>query len=122
MTDICVGATFILPMPISVNGAYANGGNKRGRHKTARANTWIAEAGRALARQHVPTLTPPYHVTYSFGRPDKRRRDAFNYEKLLSDFLVAQDVLTDDCEIERGTVEWSTDVEPGMVKVEVRTA
>ena len=115
-------ATFTLPFPISVNKAYANGGNRRGRHTTKRTTDWKIEAAKALVAQAVPMIEPPYHVHYQFGRPDNRRRDVFNYEKVLSDLLKKQDVITDDRMIMRGIVEWCPQQEAGTVKVTVRTA
>ena len=112
---------FVLPMPPSVNAAYANGGNKRGRHKTKRAIAWTGTAGAQMNAQCVPEMPPPYRIDYAFGRPDRRRRDAFNYEKLLSDFLKDQFVITDDCEIEIGTVRWADDVAPGTVRITVES-
>jgi Holliday junction resolvase RusA-like endonuclease len=59
-------------------------------------------------------LTGPVHVTYSFTPADSRRRDVFNYEKAVSDFLVKHAIIADDSDIRRGTVEWA-EGQPGVI-------
>lgn len=113
-------ATFTLPMPPSVNRIWRN---SRGRtHRSAEYVAWITEAGLKLNAQCVPSVEPPYSVEYAFGRKDRRRSDLINREKALSDLLQSCGVITDDCQINRALLYWSDDVEPGMVRVKVRTA
>lgn len=64
----------------------------------------------------APKIEPPYKVEYLFGRPDKTRRDVFNFEKALSDLLETHGIITDDCHILWGCVAWSADVSPGRVQ------
>ena len=54
---------------------------------------------------------------YSLCPPDRRRRDVFNYEKAISDFLVYQGVISDDSLIHKGTVQW---VEGPAVTIQIR--
>lgn len=112
--------TFTLPMPPSVNALYKN--VSRGRAKTSRYLSWIAEAGIELNRQHVPTLTPPYRVDYAIGKPTtNRKRDVANLEKALSDLLVSMDVIEDDSFIEDNRQRWCADVPAGMVHCTVES-
>lgn len=95
-----------LPFPPSVNNLYVNG--KRGRFTSERYVHWQAEALAMFLQQpaRLDRHTHPVSVVYTFGQPDKRRRDVFNLEKAVSDFLVKQGVLADDSLIHRGTVQW----------------
>lgn len=111
-----------LPMPVSINAAYANGGSTRGRIKTKAAYAWIKEAEGDLMRQKRPQMKPPYLVVYSLGKPIiNRRRDCFNYEKLLSDFLVKNGIIEDDCLIEDGRIHWDKSVSPGQVRISIKS-
>lgn len=94
-----------LPMPISVNAAYANGGNKRGRHKTAAYRSWEALASLGIKDSHRVGYGP-YSLHIALRRPDKRRRDLGNIEKVVSDLLVSHGVVKDDCLAERITLQW----------------
>lgn len=96
-----------LPFPPSVNSAYANGGNKRGRHKTAQYVDWIKEASTAVKASHRQGLDN-YSPAICLQRPDKRQRDLGNYEKAVSDFLVMHGVVKDDHLCERLTMTWGT--------------
>lgn len=98
-----------LPFPPSVNSAYANGGNKRGRHKTAAYLAWIQEAStqvKAGMRQNLGH----YSLHICLERPDKRHRDLGNYEKCVSDFLVMHGVVRDDHLCERLTMTWGSEL------------
>ncbi len=98
-----------LPFPPSVNTAYANGGNKRGRHKTAQYVDWIKEASTAVKGSHRQGLGP-YSLAICLQRPDKRQRDLGNYEKAVSDFLVMHGIVKDDHLCERLTMTWGTEL------------
>lgn len=112
-----------LSSPPSINRAYANGGKARGRIKTKEAYDWIDIASSELAIQKRWTIEPPYEVVYSYRKKGNYRADAFNFEKLLSDFLVKCNIMKDDCLIDRGTVEWSKDesLKPGTCKIIIRS-
>lgn len=105
-----------LPFPPSVNNLYVNG--NRGRFTSERYELWRVEALAMFLQQpaRLHRHTQPVAVVYTFGQPDKRRRDVFNLEKAVSDFLVKHGVLADDSLIHRGTVQWGE--EPG-VRIEV---
>lgn len=116
-TDLVV----FLPYPPTANNLFPTGKSGK-RFVSAEYRAWKQHAGIALNPQLAGTalpLPPPYQVVYEFRRPDRRRRDAFNGEKALSDLLVAHGVITDDCLIEEGTVRWVTDV-PWEVRATVR--
>jgi Holliday junction resolvase RusA-like endonuclease len=104
-----------LPFPPSVNGLYDGGKNSVRRFTSDIYKAWQADAYEALLQQSARTSrhNHPVEVTYTFGRPDKRRRDVFNLEKAVSDFLVKHRILSDDALIERGTVQWG--IESGVV-------
>ena len=95
----------VLPMPPSVNSAYANGGNKRGRHKTPAYVAWERLAGVGIKDSHRLALGS-YSLSICLRRPDKRGRDLGNYEKVVSDLLVAHGVVKDDSLCERLTMQW----------------
>ena len=47
---------------------------------------------------------------FSFGRPNKMRRDVANFGRAVTDQLVKAGVIEDDCLIEQMTLQWSADV------------
>ena len=98
-----------LPMPPSVNAAYANGGNKRGRHKTPTYTAWEALAGSCVKDSHRAGYGP-YSLSICLRRPDKRRRDLGNFEKVVSDLLVAHGVVKDDSLCERLSMQWDANL------------
>ena len=101
-------ACIMLPYPPTVNTMFP--GRAR-RHKSAQYTVWIAEAEQALQHQKpLPRFEGPIEVRYSYGRPDKRQRDVFNLEKATSDFLKHAGIILDDSLIERGTVQWDSEV------------
>ncbi|MNK73051.1 endodeoxyribonuclease RUS [compost metagenome] len=101
--------TLHLPFPISVNAAYANGGHKRGRHKTARYNAWIAEASLHVRDRHRQNIGA-YQLAISLEAPDRRTRDLANHEKVLSDFLVMHGVIQDDSKCQQLVMTWGKDL------------
>ena len=97
----------VLPFPPSVNSLY-DGGKRAARRFTSDSyRAWQADAYEALLKQpdHSSRHALPVQGTYTFSRPDNRRRDVFNLEKAVSDFLVKHGILADDTLIERGTVQ-----------------
>lgn len=93
-----------LPFPPSVNSAYGN--NKHGRHKTAAYKAWEALAGARIKDSHRKGYGP-YCLSICLRRPDDRRsRDLGNFEKVVSDLLVAHGVVRDDSFCERLTMTW----------------
>lgn len=103
-----------LPYPPSVNAAYANGGHKRGRHKTAEYRAWEQLAGVCIKDNHRLGLGP-YSLSIALKRPDKRRRDLGNIEKVVSDLLVAHGVVKDDCLAERILLTWDAGLKADCV-------
>lgn len=95
-----------LPFPPSVNAAYANGGNKRGRHKTAKYIDWIKLASTKVKEGHRQGLGP-YSIQIALESPDKRHRDLGNFEKAVSDFLVMHSIVKDDSYCRRLTMYWA---------------
>lgn len=107
----------MLPIPPSVNALYPG---KVRRYKSDAYKAWLKEAWAALLpeKSKIRKMTTPCSVTYRIGLfSDKRRRDLCNREKALSDFLVAEGVLEDDCLIHRLVMEWADDVPEGLVEV-----
>lgn len=110
--------TFTLPYPPSVNALYRNV-PKVGRVKTGATKAFNFQAALALAGQRANGLKGRVNVTYQVGRfPDNRRRDVANYEKALSDALVANGIIEDDSLIERLTIGWADGVHGVLVTVE----
>ena len=99
-----------LPFPPSVNSLYSTNWLTKKRFKSERYETWISNAITHLQLTHFHYVRGKVKATYEFGRPDNRRRDVANYEKAVSDFLVAAAVLNDDSQIEEITLKWA-DVE-----------
>jgi crossover junction endodeoxyribonuclease RusA len=94
-----------LPFPNSVNNLYVNGTGKRGRYKSAAYKAWQEAAGLSVKDSHRQNIRV-YSLAICLKRPDKRRRDLGNYEKAISDLLVAHGVIADDSGCERLTMQW----------------
>jgi Holliday junction resolvase RusA-like endonuclease len=54
-------------------------------------------------------VTSAYKLTILAVRPDKRRRDLGNLEKAVSDILVSQNIIEDDCLCEWMEIRWVED-------------
>ena len=108
-------ACVVLPFPPTANNLFSG---KARRFRSRAYKEWLAEADLAWLRQSVTPIHGPVTVTISLGRPDRRRRDCFNYEKAPIDFLVARGVIDDDSLIERGVIQWSDSVTGCMVEIE----
>ena len=109
--------TLNLPFPPSVNSAYANGGNGRGRHKTDAYKAWEKLASVSVKDSHRINLSGPYSLYVAYRAPDNRIRDLGNYEKCVSDFLVAQGIIKDDNNSRRIVLEWDNSIESGCVVI-----
>lgn len=108
-----------LPFPPSVNSAYANGGNKRGRHKTPAYLAWEKLAGTRVKDSHRQGLKA-YTLAICLRRPDLRRsRDLGNYEKCVSDLLVSHGIVADDSGCERLTMAWDSGISEECVVIVV---
>jgi crossover junction endodeoxyribonuclease RusA len=88
-----------------VNSAYANGGNKRGRHKTPAYLAWEKFASTFVKESHRQGMGE-YSLSICLQRPDKRQRDLGNYEKVVSDFLVMHGIVKDDSLCQRLIMTW----------------
>ena len=117
-----------LPMPPSVNALYGN--NRFGRHKTVKAKSWTSKALIALRSQKEFTISGDNWlvVDYTFYFPlylkskskntNKRKKDVFNYEKALSDFLADKIAGFKDENIKIGRVE-KIDSNRNVVEIEI---
>jgi crossover junction endodeoxyribonuclease RusA len=97
------------PFPPSVNNLFVN--VKRGRVKSASYKAWEQLAGLAVKDSHRQRIGA-YSIAICLKRPDRRVRDLGNYEKAISDALVAHGVIADDSGCERLTMQW----DHGMVE------
>lgn len=81
----------VLPMPPSVNALYG-GGSKQQRFKSKAYKQWLLI---------VPCLKPinlsGVYIDYQFYFGSNRKADCQNYIKAVTDYLVAQGVIEDDC-------------------------
>jgi crossover junction endodeoxyribonuclease RusA len=111
--------TLTLPFPISVNAMFADG--KIRRHKSQRYCDWLLEAGYALNRQKPDPIKGQFKITYELQEGhDKRERDAFNFEKGISDLLVAHGIIEGDSGkyLRDGRVTWNSEVEGVRITIE----
>lgn len=79
-----------LPFPPSVNALYGGGSGQR-RFPSKAYKAWLAKAPELPDR-----MIGEVDLEYRFWFPDRRNRDAENYVKAVSDYLVAQGVIADD--------------------------
>lgn len=87
--------SFILPFPPSVNTKYKMSKGRRSKGDAVIA--WEVRAKNALNIQNVQRVVGRVILEYALDTPDNRGRDAANYEKYVTDFLVHQNILQDDC-------------------------
>ena len=100
--------SFILPMPPSSNGLFANGKNG-GRFKTQRYCDWINAAGVEILRQRPQKFVGPVTLLYEVQRPKGRRFDLGNREKALTDLLVSHRIIQadDDTIVQEIRLKWA---------------
>lgn len=79
--------------------------SRGGRVKSAKYRAWEKEAD-AAKPSGIVKLRGDVVAVYTFGRPDKRRRDVANLEKATSDTLTRWGVLEDDSQIVDIRLRW----------------
>jgi crossover junction endodeoxyribonuclease RusA len=114
MNYVCL----FLPYPPTVNNLFVNSKKAGGRFPSKAYKAWQEEAAVTLGKQDVKPIHGPVSLTFTFGRPDKRRRDVFNLVKAPEDFLVKHGIIEDDSLVERGTVQWSPHVFGVRIEIE----
>ncbi len=80
----------ILPFPPSVNSMFGGGSNQK-RFPSKKYKEWLLACPRL-----EPRGLSGVSLLYQYWFPDNRERDAENYIKATSDFLVKQGVLKND--------------------------
>lgn len=130
-----------LPMPISVNEAFANvrkkaevepaflvaslrqelrkKKNNRGRVKTESYRAWESKAQACLWEQKRKQVKGKVTVVFHISPPSNHIRDAANYEKVLGDFLVNMGIIEDDSKITSNTQRWLPNSKEGYVICEI---
>jgi crossover junction endodeoxyribonuclease RusA len=110
---------FTISPPPSTNALYNTvilpGGKKTKRVKSKAYKDWLSAAGWELKTARVKPLLGPISVVYIC--PRNARRDLGNYEKPLSDLLVANGIISDDRHIREIWLAWSDDWD--MVRVTI---
>jgi Holliday junction resolvase RusA-like endonuclease len=105
-------SSFILPMPPSVNGLWANGKHGK-RYRTQIYDSWIYEAGAEIMRQRPKKHVGPVVLSYEVQEPaGKRKYDLGNREKAVTDLLVSHQIIqADDNTIVREIkLKWAPDI------------
>jgi Holliday junction resolvase RusA-like endonuclease len=105
-------SSFILPMPPSVNGLWANGKHGK-RYRTQVYDSWIYEAGAEIMRQRPKKHVGPVVLSYEVQEPaGKRKYDLGNREKAVTDLLVSHQIIeADDNTIVREIkLKWAPDI------------
>lgn len=104
-----MSVTFILPFPPSTNGLYPG---KSRRYKSEAYVAWELAAWAELKRQRIKPVSGLVVVRYELQYPvTKRRMDAGNREKCLTDFLVSQKIIEGDDQfcVWEINIGWSAD-------------
>ncbi len=109
---------FILPFPPSVNTKYNISRGKR--CKSEKVKNWIAKATDCLNQQNILPVTYRCFIVYELSHPDNKQRDAANYEKYTTDFLVEQGVLRgDDRKYIKGILTQWLDIPGDYIKIQI---
>ena len=107
-----------LPFPPTTNSL--TGVHNGRKIKSNKYRKWEEDAGWSLRTNGFPGCIEdgqPYHLEITLVRPDKRSRDVNNYDKAISDLLVAHGITPDDSLMQSLTVRWSDAQEGPTVKV-----
>jgi len=107
-----------VPLPPSVNQAYATNWKTKRRFKSKPYSDWLAHCEFLVLNQGVVFTPGRVKVEYICGKPDKRRRDLGNLEKPLSDMLVKCGLIEDDCKIDEIVMKWTDHINGVRVTVE----
>jgi len=103
--------SIVLPLPISVNAAYATNFSTKRRFKTTEYKNWEREALLYCKSRYEILGDNWVDVRYTYFMPiynkngTKKKIDVFNYEKCLSDFIPSIIKGFDDSFIKEGTVK-----------------
>jgi Holliday junction resolvase RusA-like endonuclease len=109
---------FYLPFPPSVNSLYPT--VDKIRIKSATYKRWIKQANLILNKQNIPILNQRCIVEYHLNHPDNRIRDAENYAKALTDFLVYRNILQgDDRRYLKATLASWNDIKGKLVEINI---
>lgn len=113
-------SSFTLPFPISVNKVYH--APFRSICLTPKAREWkdhVSNQLKSLLKANrIPRFVDPVQIHYVVLAPDRRGRDLFNLDKLMTDTIVKSGILADDLLIDDGRFTRSV-VEPDQARVEV---
>lgn len=111
---------FELPVPISLNNAYANRSGGGGRYPTKAHKDWKTEAGWELQAKKPGRIEGPYRLTLLLAQ--NLRGDISNRIKLLEDLLVEYRITPDDKHAQHVTAQRSIQVLPGRCLVILEAA
>lgn len=112
---------FYLPFPPSVNAAYKMTRGRRS--KGAAVLAWEARAKSALNSQNILPVTERVIIEYALDTPDARCRDAANYEKYVTDFLVNNLILQDDsARYIKGIYTYWNDTKGSLIYITIKKA
>lgn len=106
-----------LPVPPSVNGAFATSQNG-GRHHSEKYNLWETQAGWEIKQQRPGRITGPVEVSIVIGKR-KQRSDIDNRIKPLLDLLVKHQIIEADHDgcLKRVSAEWSEEISRARVEI-----
>lgn len=102
-----------LPFPPSVNTLFATSANGRHRFPSRKYRAWRNAAGALLMAARIRPTPGTYHLEIRLRAPDRRARDAGNYEKAISDLIVSHALVADDSLAMSINIEWVQDGKPG---------
>lgn len=94
-----------LPIPPSSNNMFINI-PKRGRVKSGKYKAWTIAAGLLLNSQHPAPVRGPVSIAIKVKRPTANS-DVDNRSKAVIDLLVQQNIIDDDRNVERVSIEWA---------------
>lgn len=117
------GFSIYLPFPPSVNALYSTNFKTKRRFKSKKYEAWSAEADTVILTFGRPKqpLSGELLIEYGFHKPKGNyKRDLLNYEKAVTDWLVAREYIKDDSMIVQARLAWVADEgEEGCVFVRV---
>jgi hypothetical protein len=108
-----------LPIPPSVNAAYANV-PFIGRVKTKAYRRWLKQADAYYMTQKRRLIPVTGHCIVTVRLPEAMRGDVSNRIKIAEDYLVSRELTSDDTNNVRVAAERAAHVPIGFCEIEVR--
>jgi Holliday junction resolvase RusA-like endonuclease len=98
--------TITLPFPPSVNNLFSQSWRSKKRFISKKYRIWRDQAYWLIQTANLKPIEGTFEISISLDQPDKRPRDADNYQKAVIDALVKMRVVEDDKLMRKISTAW----------------